>query len=677
MENNLIIESMKLKVDKYSKEEAEKRINKLYKEAKHHSDLYYNQDSPEISDFEYDMLTQEIRRIEKRFPELKKEKEDVNKVGGKASTLFNKVNLEIPMQSLMDVFSTEEVEDFVEKILKEKDTDFVVETKIDGLSASLTYEGGKLVLASTRGDGIVGEDITENIYMVDSIPKTIPYKGKIILRGEVYISKKNFENIVKIQEENGEKTFANPRNAAAGSLRQKDKEKIKERNLNIYIFNVQYSDKKFSSHFESLEFVKSLGLDINKYVKKIEGNNKVKQIKDAIEEIHQKRKGLSFEIDGAVVKVDDLDLREQLGTTAKAPRWAIAFKYPAEQKETKVLDIIYNTSRTGTITPVAILEKTLVDGSYIERASLHNFEYIKEKDIKIGDTVILQKAGDIIPEIVRVDKEKRTGEEITVEIPKTCPVCLSKTIRENMTVKCINPDCPSKIHKRIEHFASKNAMNIEGLADKNIQILLDRNLISDIPDIYALTKEDFASLKKKGEKYAENMYEGIQKSKTNPLHRLINALGIPGIGTTSAKKIAERFKNIQNLMDASIEELVNIQDIGEITAENIVNFFEDTKNKEIIEKLIEFGINTKEPEKAKINENSKITDKVFVITGSFEIGRSEIKELIEQNGGKVTSAVSSKTDYLVKGEKAGSKLTKAESLGINILSLEDLKEMLK
>lgn len=677
MENNLIIENMKLKVDKYSKEEAEKRINKLYKEAKYHSDLYYNQDSPEISDFEYDMLTQEIRRIENRFPELKKEKEDVNKVGGKASTLFNKVNLEVPMQSLMDVFSAEEVEDFVEKILKEEDTDFVVETKIDGLSASLTYEGGKLVLASTRGDGIVGEDITENIYMVDSIPKTIPYKGKIILRGEVYISKKNFENIVKVQEENGEKTFANPRNAAAGSLRQKDKEKIKERNLNIYIFNVQYSDKKFSSHFESLEFVKSLGLDINKYVKKIEGKNKFRQIKDAIEEIHKKRKGLSFEIDGAVVKVDDLDLREQLGTTAKAPRWAIAFKYPAEQKETKVLDIIYNTSRTGTITPVAILEKTLVDGSYIERASLHNFEYIKEKDIKIGDTVILQKAGDIIPEIVRVDKERRTGEETAVEVPNTCPVCLSKTIRENMTVKCINPDCPSKIHKRIEHFASKNAMNIEGLADKNIQILLDRSLISDIPDIYSLTKKDFASLKKNGEKYAENMYEGIQKSKTNPLHRLINALGIPGIGTTSAKKIAERFKNMQNLMDASIEELVNIPDIGEITAENIVNFFEDTKNKEIIEKLIEFGINTKEPEKAKINENSKIIDKVFVITGSFEIGRSEIKELIEQNGGKVTSAVSSKTDYLVKGEKAGSKLTKAKSLGISILSLEDLEDMLK
>lgn len=677
MENNLIMESMKLKVDKYSKKEAEKRINKLYKEAKHHSDLYYNQDSPEISDFEYDMLTQEIRRIENRFPELKKDKEDVNKVGGKASTLFNKVNLEVPMQSLMDVFSAEEVEDFVEKILKEKDADFVVETKIDGLSASLTYEDGKLVLASTRGDGIVGEDITENIYMVDSIPKTIPYKGKIILRGEVYISKKNFENIVKTQEENGEKTFANPRNAAAGSLRQKDKEKIKERNLNIYIFNVQYLDKKFSSHFESLEFVKSLGLDINKYVKKIEGKDKFKKIKDAIEEIHQKRKDLSFEIDGAVVKVDDLDLRENLGTTAKAPRWAIAFKYPAEQKETKVLDIIYNTSRTGTITPVAILEKTLVDGSYIERASLHNFEYLKEKDIKIGDTVILQKAGDIIPEIVRVDKEKRTGEEITVEIPKTCPVCLSKTIKENMTVKCINPECPSKVHKRIEHFASKNAMNIEGLADKNIQILLDKNLISDIPDIYSLTKKDFASLKKKGEKYAENMYEGIQKSKTNPLHRLINALGIPGIGTTSAKKIAERFKNIQNLMDASIDELVNIPDIGEITAENIVNFFEDIKNKEIIEKLIKFGINTKEPEKAKINKNSKIMDKIFVITGSFDIGRSEIKDMIEENGGKVTSAVSSKTDYLVKGEKVGSKLKKAESLGINILSLEDLEEMLK
>lgn len=680
MENNLVLEEIKIRVNNYSKEEAKERLNELYKKADYYSNLYYNEDNPAISDFDYDMLTQEIRKIEEKYPKLKKEDEAVNKVGGAPSTLFNKVNLEVPMQSLMDVFSFEEVESFLNKILKEeKDTDFVVETKIDGLSVSLTYNNNELVLASTRGDGIVGEDITDNIKMVDSIPKKIPYDGKLILRGEVYISKKDFKDLITAQEERGEKIFANPRNAAAGSLRQKDSSKIKERNLSIYIFNVQYSDKKFSSHYDSLQFVKSLGIDINYYVKKIEGKDikeKTEKVKEAIEEIHEKRKELGFEIDGAVIKVDDLNLRKTLGQTAKVPRWAVAYKYPAEQKETTLKDIIFNTSRTGTITPIAVLDRVLVDGSMIERASLHNFDYIKEKDLRINDRVILQKAGDIIPEIVRAIKEKRDGSEKEVDAPKVCPVCGSITIKENMAIKCINDECPSKVHKKIEHFASKNAMNIEGLAEKNIKILLDKGLIKDIPDIYLLKEEDFLGLKKNGKKYAKNMYESIQKSKENPLHRLLNAIGIPNIGITAAKKLAKEYKNLEKLMNASKEELVNIQDIGEITAENIEMFFKDEKTKEMLNRLVSYGINTKEPESNE-EESEKLKDLTFVITGSFDIKREEIKDIIEKNGGKVSSSVSSKTNYLVKGENAGSKLTKAESLNINIVTFKEVLKMIE
>ena len=680
MDENNIIQRIKEKVQKLTKADAKIRIDKLYKEAEYHSNLYYNQDTPEITDFEYDMLTQEIRQIEEKYPDLKQEKTAVNKVGGTASNLFEKVNLEVNMQSLLDVFSIGEVFDWTNKISDEAskrdnidNVEYVVETKIDGLSVSLTYENGKLTLATTRGDGIIGENITENIEVVDSIPKEIPYNGKIILRGEVYISKKDFENIVKKQEENGEKTFVNPRNAAAGTLRQKDKDKIKERNLRIYVFNVQYSDKKFDNHYESLEFVKSLGIDVNKYVKKISSKNSDKEIQDAIEEIHEMRQNFAFEIDGAVIKVDNLELRKELGETAKTPRWAIAYKYPAEQKETVVKDIIVNVARTGALTPVAELETVFVDGSSISRASLHNFDILKEKDVRIGDHVIIQKAGDIIPEVVRVLKEKRTDQKEFV-IPTKCPVCMSDVRKENIAIFCTNEYCPSKVKRSIEHFASRNAMNIDGFAEKNIEILLEKDLIHKIEDIYLLKEEDFLGLKKDGKVYARNMINSINKSKENSLHRLINGLGIPNIGTVSAKKIAKEFKNIENLINAKEEDLVKIPDIGEVVAKSIVDFFKNEKNIETINKLKELGVNVIEPEDEKTN---KLNEQVFVITGSFDIKRSEIQDMVEQNGGKVSSAVSTKTDYLIAGEKAGSKLEKAKELNTNIISLEELQEMIK
>lgn len=669
------IDEIQKRVDNYSKIDAKKRINKLYKEVAYHSNLYYNNDMPEISDFEYDMLSQEIRKIEEKFPELKKEDEDINKVGGKASTLFNKVNLEVKMQSLMDVFEISEVKSWMDKIEEEYGKqEYVVETKIDGLSASLTYEKGKLVLASTRGDGIVGEDITENVEVVDSIPKKIEYVGKIIVRGEVYISKQDFKSIVDIQEESGEKTFANPRNAAAGSLRQKDKIKIKDRKLNIFVFNVQYSDKNFESHYDSMKFVNSLGIATNKYIKKIDKENSFEKVKAAIEEIHNIRSKLEFEIDGAVIKIDNLELRKKLGETAKTPRWAIAYKYPAEQKETIVKDIIINVGRTGALTPVAIFDPVNVDGSNIARASLHNFDYVTEKDIRIGDKVIIQKAGDIIPEVVKSIKESRNGKEIEIKKPKRCPFCKTKVKEEKISVFCINPECPTKIKRKIEHFASRNAMNIEGFAEKNIETLLLKGYIKDIPDIYNLTKDHFLSLKKNGEKFAKNMCNSIERSKKNPLHRLINALGIPNVGVTSAKKLAKEFKNLKNLMNASEEELLKIEDIGNVVAKGIIEFFNEEKNIENIEKLIDNGVNIEQPDE---DIKNILDNKTFVITGSFEKSRKDIEKLIELNGGKISSSVSKNTDYLISGKDAGSKLDKAQKIGIKIISFDEFMKLIE
>ncbi len=507
---------------------------------------YYDEDKPEISDFEYDMLMVELRNLEKEFPELKNKDSLTEKVGGHVKKGFKEVTHEIPLLSLQDVFSLEEVEDFVIKTNEKakenniEDVTYVVETKIDGLSSALEYKNGKFIRGATRGNGQIGEDVTENLKTIKTIPMKIQDNIDITVRGEVFISKDDFEKMNQERENNEEELFANARNAAAGSLRQLDSNVTKERPLDIYIFNVQKIEgKEFNSHYEELEYLNKLGFNVNPvriYCKTI------KEIEKAIQKIGDQREKLTFGIDGAVVKVDNLKFREILGNTAKTPRWAVAYKYPPEQKETKLKDIICQVGRTGVITPMAILEPVKVAGSTISKTTLHNEDFIKEKDLKVGDTVVIQKAGDVIPEIVEVKKEKRTGNEIDFEMPKVCPVCGAKAVREEgeAAIRCTGIECPAKLFRNLVHFASKEAMDIDGLGENIIQQLLDRKLISNIVDIYNLKLEDIASLKKNGKKFAQNLIDAINKSKENDLYKLITAIRNSSCWSKSIKNISKK-----------------------------------------------------------------------------------------------------------------------------------------
>ena len=501
-----------------NKKQAKERIEYLRKTVEYHAKRYYDDDKPEISDFEYDMLMVELRNLEKEFPEFQSTESLTQKVGGHVKEGFEKVEHEVPLQSLQDVFSLEEIEDFDTRI-KEKAKEngiekvkYVVETKIDGLSAALEYKNGEFVRGATRGNGLVGEDVTNNLKTIKTIPQKLTENINITVRGEVFISKNDFEKMNQEREENEEELFANARNAAAGSLRQLDSTVTQKRPLDIYIFNVQKIEgKEFNSHFEELEFLNKQGFNVNPV--RIPCNN-INEVKQAIEKIGDMRENLTFGIDGAVVKVDDLKFREILGTTAKTPRWAVAYKYPPEQKETILKDIICQVGRTGVITPMAILEPVKVAGSTISKTTLHNEDFIKEKGLKIGDTVVIQKAGDVIPEIVKVVEEKRTGKEVNFEMPKVCPVCGSKCVREEgeAAIRCTGIDCPAKLYRNLVHFVSREAMNIDGLGENIINELLDRKLISSIEDIYFLTFEDFASLKKNGKKFAQNLIDSINNS---------------------------------------------------------------------------------------------------------------------------------------------------------------------
>ena len=675
--DNLNIDDLINAKSEEKKEQEIKEMNKLYKDLAHFADLYYNKDMPEITDYEYDMMMNRLKELEKKYPENIDSSSLTKNVGGRANSSFAKVEHIVPMQSLQDVFSYDEVYEFDERMKKElnqDEVDYVVETKIDGLSATVIYQDGKLLLGATRGDGKIGEDVTENIKTIKSLPKEIEYKGQLILRGEVYISKQDFLELNEKQDEMGKRNFANARNAAAGSLRQKEVEITEKRPLNIYFFNIQKTDKTFKTHHESLEYLLKLGLTVNPYIKKVKG---IKNAIKAIEEINKKREEFTYGIDGAVVKVDDLEARKKLGETSKYPKWAVAYKYPPEQKETKVLDIIFNIGRTGVLTPMAILEPVHIAGSTISKTTLHNIDYLKEKDIKIGDTVLMQKAGDIIPEVVKVIKEKRTGKEKGVEIPVKCPECNSKLVRldEEVAIRCINISCPAKRQRTIEYFASRNCMNIIGLGEKVIEELINKNIISNISDIYKIERKELESLKKDGKKFADNLIKSIEKSKSNDLSRLIAALGIQGVGSTLAKTIAKQFETLDNFMNASKEEVLEVQDLGEIIADNILIYFEDENNKKIIGELKSEGVNTKIIKKEK--ESNKLEDLTFVVTGKFdEFSREEIKEKIEANGGKVSSSVSQKTDYVVVGENAGSKETKAKELGINTIDIEEFLNMI-
>ena len=659
---------------------AEKYINELIDKINYHNEKYYNEDSPEISDMEYDNLVKELIKLEEQYPQFKQIDSPTNRVGGKALEKFNQITHKIPMLSLSNAYSELDLKDFDKRVkdMVNGEVEYVVEFKIDGLSVGLTYNNKEFQYGATRGNGIVGEDITQNLMTIKSIPLKIKDGGEIVVRGEVYISKDNFNKVNEKQEEQGLQIFANPRNLAAGSLRQLDSKLTAKRPLDIFIFNLEHAQNhNFKSHSESLEFLKDLGFSVSP-------NYKVcKSIEEVIEHIEywtENRSTLGFEIDGMVIKVNNLDQREAMGYTAKSPRWAIAYKFPAEKKKTKIIDIIVEVGRTGTITPTAVLEPVRLAGTSVSRATLHNEDYIREKDIKINDTVIVQKAGDIIPQVLEVVKEERNGDEVDFNMPNICPVCSEPTVRleGESAVKCINISCPAQIRRGIIHFASREAMNIDGLGESIITLLLNENIIKDISDLYTINKEDIVSLERMGEKSATNLINAINKSKENDLWRLINGLGIKFIGTKGAKILANSFKDIDKIMDATSSELVNLEEFGETMANSVVQFFKEEKNIKVIEKLKECGLNTKAIENENDNINKVFEGMKIVLTGTLPtLKRNDAKEMIESRGGKATSSVSKSTSFVLAGEEAGSKLTKANELGIKVIDEDTFIEICK
>ena len=662
------------------KETAQQRVEELVPLLKYYTQMYFD-DKQVVSDYEYDMLMRELKKIEAEYPDLIRKDSPTQKVGASIKKGFEKVTHEVPLQSLQDVFSFDEVREFDERMRKLAEEnniklDYVVETKIDGLSAALEYENGVFVRGATRGDGLVGEDVTENLKTVKSIPKKLKEPINIIVRGEVFIGKEEFEKLNGDRLLDDGEQFANARNAAAGSLRQLDSKITAKRPLDIYIFNVQKSDSiNFTTHYESLLYLEKLGFNVNP-VKVLCDN-----IDDAIEtikKIGEDREKLSFGIDGAVVKVNNLELREKAGTTYKVPKWAVAYKYPPERKKTKLKEITCQVGRTGAITPMAILEPVVVAGSKISKTTLHNEDYIKQKDIRVGDTVIIQKAGDVIPEVVGVVKSKRTGEEKIYEMPKVCPVCRAQTIREEgeSAWYCNGVECPAKLYRGIIHFASRDAMDITGLGEAIIDELIQRKLINNIADIYKLTFDDIASLKKNGKKFAQNLINSIEESKSRDLSRLVNALGIRHVGVKIAKSLTKTYDTMDKLMNASLESLCMKDEIGRIIAESIYNFFREEQTIDLINRLKEYGVNMEAQKED--NTDDRFYGKTFVLTGSLEkYTRQEASQIIEKYGGKTSGTVSKKTSYVLAGESAGSKLTKAQNLGITIISEEQFAEMIK
>ncbi len=661
-------------------EQAKNRVEELVPLLKYYTQKYFD-DEQVVSDYEYDMLMRELKQIEAQYPELIREDSPTQKVGASIKKGFEKVTHEVPLQSLQDVFTFEEVKEFDErmrKIAEENNTEleYVVETKIDGLSAALKYEKGILVQGATRGNGIVGEDVTANLKTVKSIPKKLKEPIDIIVRGEVFIGKEEFEKLNENRLIEEEEQFANARNAAAGSLRQLDSKITAKRPLDIFIFNVQKSDTiKFTTHSESLDYLADIGFNVNPV--RILCHN-IDEAIEAIKKIGADREKISFGIDGAVVKVNNLKLREIIGTTYKTPKWAVAYKYPPEKKETKLLDIAFQVGRTGAITPVAILEPVVVAGSKISKTTLHNEDFIKERDIRVGDTVFIQKAGDVIPEVVGVNKKKRSGEEVEFKMPTTCPICGAQAVREEGEAiwHCIGIECPAKLLRGISHFVSREAMDIRGLGENIVEELITKGLISNIADIYKLTFDDFASLKKNGKKFAQNLIDSIEESKNKELYRLIDALGIRHIGVKMAKSLAKEYGSMDTLMNASVESLALKEDIGLITAESIYNFFREEQTIDLIDKLNQAGLNMKYQEDT--SSDNRFKGMTFVLTGSLDkFTRSEAAEIIENFGGKTSNSVSKKTTYVLAGEDAGSKLVKANELGITVIDENRFAEMIK
>ena len=648
----------------------ENRINKLIEEINYHSEKYYNQDNPEISDYEYDSLIKELTQLEEENPQHKRVDSPTSRVGGKPLDKFEQITHKIPMLSLSNAYSGEDLRDFDRRVrdMINEEVEYVVEFKIDGLSVGITYNNGVFKNGATRGNGVVGEDISQNLMTVKSVPLNIEENDEVVVRGEVYISKDNFKKINEQQENQGLQLFANPRNLAAGSLRQLDPKLTAKRPLDIFVFNLEHIDEKeFENHSESLQYLKDLGFKVSPNYKVCPS---IQEVIDYIEYWTENRDSLDFEIDGMVIKVNNLEQREQMGYTAKSPRWAIAYKFPAEKKKTKIIDIIVEVGRTGTITPTAVLEPVRLAGTSVSRATLHNEDYIKEKDIKINDTVLVQKAGDIIPQVLEVIREERTGEEIPFSMPNRCPVCDEPTLRleGEAAVKCINMSCPAQIRRGIIHFVSRDAMNIDGLGESIITLLLNEKIIEDVADLYRVKKDDVVGLERMGEKSANNLVNSIHKSKENDLWRLINGLGIKFVGVKGAKILANNFNDIDMIVDAKVEELTNLEEFGETMANSVVEFFKEEKNLNVITKLKSFGVNTKIIENKDNNSVKVFEGMKIVLTGTLPtLKRNDAKEMIESRGGKSTSSVSKSTTFVLAGEEAGSKLTKANDLGIKVI----------
>ena len=653
----------------------QQRLLQLTETLKYHARKYYVEDAPEISDYEYDMMQKELRELEEKYPQWAQSDSPTRRVGGAPLEQFEPVTHRYAMESLQDVFSLDEVRDFDARI-KERDPNarYTCELKIDGLSVALTYENGQFVRGATRGDGQVGEDVTENLRTVYDIPLAVPETRTLVVRGEVYMSAQAFERVNREQEDAGAALFANPRNAAAGSLRQLDSRICASRGLSCFSFNVQNArELGFTSHYESLQYLKQQGFAI---IDPLLFSGDIDEITSFIQEIGEKRGELPFGIDGMVLKADSLALRDELGSTAKAPRWAVAYKFPPEEKQARLLDIVIQVGRTGVLTPNAVFEPVHLAGTTVSRASLHNRDFIAQKDVRIGDTIVVRKAGDIIPEVVSVVRAKRPPDAVPYEMPSVCPVCGAPVYEDpdEAAIRCTGAECPAQLARRVTHFASRDAMDIEGLGPAVAEALLDARLIATPGDLYFLQPGQIAPLEKMGEKSAQNLVDAIGRSREQPLSRLLFALGIRHVGQKAAKVIAARFPSMESILQASAEELTAVRDIGGITAHSLKEWLESPQGRHLIGRLGEAGVNMTEP----VTQTSgRLDGKTFVLTGTLsKYTRSEASRLIEEAGGKVSGSVSKKTSYVLAGEDAGSKLKKAQELGIPVISEQELEEML-
>lgn len=662
---------------KLSREEARKRIAELREQIAYHEKKYYVDNDPQISDYEFDQLMAELRRLEEAYPEFITPDSPTQRVGEKPVEGFPTVEHRRPMLSLDNCYDVEELKEFderIRKLLPGEKIEYVCELKIDGLSISITYLDGRYHQAVTRGDGFRGDDVTAQVKTIRSLPLTIPAKGEVEVRGEVYLSYEAFRKINQEREKNGEPLFANPRNAAAGSIRLLDPKEVARRNLDLYLYYIFVNGEEFPSQWENLQQLKKFGFKTNPHNRLC---HSLDEVIDYYREWTEKRDKLEYDVDGVVVKVNSTRQRELLGSTAKSPRWAIAFKFPARQATTRIKDIIIQVGRTGALTPVAILEPVQISGTTISRCTLHNEEELKRKDIRIGDYVLIERSGDVIPHVVSVMKERRTGQEKPVIWPKHCPVCHSAIYKEEGEAisRCINPSCPARIRESILHFASRRAMNIEGLGEALVDQLLNAGLVKQIPDLYSLKYEDLVRLERMGPKSAQNLLSQIEDSKSRELWRLIFALGIRHVGEKMAQAIARKFRDLERLAAASEEELMDIEDVGPKVARSIVFFFKQPENRKMLARLKSAGLNFKEKEeKAGPKPLEGLT---FVLTGTLSsMTRDQAKEIIEKLGGSVGSSVSRKTDYLIVGEDPGSKLEKARELGVKTLNEQEFLKLI-